>query len=204
VRLYRPVTVLVGVVLVLMSGIARLGEPKQVMDDVTWVTKRGTMNQPLQAKDCTITVVRVSAYRGYDPRPDDTDDDADPEDKPRKTDGVFVLVTFEVEGRHQKGSAGSATLQSDSGAVYEPVSKLIRSTVDIPPPGFVQTTDLLFEVNPADLAGLTFRVRVGRVITTTAEEYVFDLGLPDQAAADEFTGRAAKMYYDQDPIVRIR
>jgi hypothetical protein len=204
VKLYRPVTILVGVVLVLLSGIARLGEPKQVMDDVTWITKHGSMNQPLKGTDFALTVVQARAYKKYDPRPDDDDAEAKPDDKPRKSDGVFIAVNFEVEGSQSEGSAGDATLRSDSGTVYVPLNKLIHTLVDIPAPGFVENQDLLFEVNPADLAGLTFNVRQGRVITTTAEQYEIDLGLPDQATADEFVARAGKMYVSKDPKVWTR
>ncbi|HEY3006084.1 MAG TPA: hypothetical protein VGJ44_27295 [Kribbellaceae bacterium] len=203
-RLYRPVTVLVGVVLVLLSGVARLTEPKQVYEETNRYTTHGAMNQPVDGKDFTLTVLRAQAYHSYDPRPDDDDAKADPADRPRKTDGIFVAVEFEVEGRKKKGSAGEATLRSDSGTVYTPVNQLIGSSLDIPAPGFVEQSALVFEVNPDDLAGLTFWVRPQAVITVTTEDYAVDLGLPDQASADEFVKRAQKMYYAEDEAVRAK
>jgi hypothetical protein len=202
VRVYRPATVLVGVALVILAGMIRLAEPDQRLDDVSRYTIRGSLNQPVAGKDFTLTVTRVKLAREIDPKPDDDDTKARPDDQPVRTRGIFVTVEYTIEGRRQQGSAGDATLQTDGGAVYVPIRKIIRSGVNIPPPGFAESSSMVFEANPDDLAGLTLLVRQARFLTTTTEDYAVDLGVPDEAAARGMVDKAERSYPLPTPTMR--
>jgi hypothetical protein len=202
VKIYRPSTILVGVLLVITAGLVRLALPEQVMEDKTRYAVRGTVGQPVHGKDFTLTVTRVKLARTIDPEPDDVDSEADDEDKPMETNGTFVTVEYDIVGRRQKGGAGSATLKTDEDTEYVPIPSIIRSSVGVPAPGFVESSFLVFEANPDDLAGLTMWLKELRGITTTAEDYAVDLGIPNQAVADEMVRNAEQTYPLKEPTTR--
>jgi hypothetical protein len=200
VKLYRPATVLVGVALVIIAGLIRLAEPEERLDDVSRYAVRGSVGKPLDGKDFTLTVTRVKFARAVDPRPDDDDANARPEDKPIKTSGIFVTVEYEMRGRHETGSAGEATLKADGGSVYVPISKGLRTQLNIPQPGFVESASLVFEANPDDLVGLTLRAKQLQVLSRTTEDYAIDLGVGDEAVAKDMLEHAENMY----PLTRAK
>jgi hypothetical protein len=201
-RLYRPLTVVVGIVLVILGGLVRLAEPDQVMDDVTRYATRGTVGEPLVDQDFTLTVTWVKLAESVDPKPDDDDDTANEADRPIATDGIFVTVEYQIEGRHKKGSAGGATLKTDEGTEYKPINKIIRTQMNIPPPGFVESSSLVFEANPDDLAGLTLWMKELRAIDSLTEDYAVDLAIPDQRVADEMVDSAERSYPLSEPTMR--
>ena len=201
-KLYRPVTVLVGVALVIIAGLIRLAEPEERLEDVTRYAVHGGVGEPVQGKDFTLTVTRVKFARVVDPRPDDDDTKADADDRPVKTNGIFVTVEYEMQGRHEAGSAGDASLKADGGSVYVPINKAIRSQLNIPQPGFVESAALVFEANPDDLVGLTLWAKKLRGLTTLTEDYAIDLGVPDEAVAKDMIEHAEKTYPLRDPTMR--
>jgi hypothetical protein len=195
VKLYRPVTVLVGIVLVIIAGLIRLGEPEEVLEDTTRYAVRGKVGQPIEGIDFTLTVTRVKFAREVDPNPDDVDSRASDDERPMKTNGIFVTVEYQVEGRHKKGSAGDASLKTDGGSTYVPIDKFgVSNSVSIPAPGFVLSGSMVFETNPDDLAGLTLWLKKLRGLTVTTEDYAVDLGIKDEAAADDLVSNAERSY----------
>lgn len=201
-KLYRPSTVIVGVVLVIAAGLIRLALPEQRLEDPTRYTVHGAVGQPVEGKDFTLTVTRVKLAHAVDPNPDDDDDRADENDKPASTNGIFVTVEYDVLGEHKKGSVGDATLKTDEGTEYVPIRQIIRSQVNIPPPGYIESSSLVFEANPDDLADLTLWMKKLRSVTVTTEDYAVDLGVPDQAVADEMVRNAEESYPLTDPTMR--
>ncbi len=201
-KLYRPSTILVGVLLIIAAGLIRLALPEQVLEDKTRYAVRGTVGQPVDGKDFTLTVTRVKLARTIDPNPGDDDSEAEDDDKPIETNGIFVTVEYDVVGRREKGAAGSATLKTDEDSEYIPIPRIIRSNVGTPAPGFIESSFLVFEANPEDLAGLTMWLKELRGITTTAEDYAIDLGIPNQAVADEMVRTAEQSYPLTDPKTR--
>lgn len=201
-KIYRPVTVLVGVLLVIAAGLIRLALPQERLEDVTRYTVSGIVGQPLEGKDFTLTVTRVKLARTVDPRPEDDDAEAKEDDKPLKTNGIFVTVEYDIVGEHRAGSAGGATLRTNEDSEYVPIKKIIRSQVTIPPPGYVESSSLVFEANPEDLSGLRMVVKELRPVTVTTEDYSVDLGVPDQVVADDMVQNAEETYPLTDPTTR--
>lgn len=198
-KLYRPMTILVGVVLVIIAGLVRLGEPDEVYEQSNRYTKHGEVGKPLTGIDFTLTVTRVRFARAVDPNPDS---DSREDDRPVKTNGTFVTVDYEVEGRHQAGTAGDLTLKADGGSVYEPINRAISSSITIPEPGFIESSTAIFEANPEDLAGLTMWVKPMRFLTVTTEQYAIDLGVKDAATARDMLDKADAVYPMTDSTKR--
>src|SRR5262245_42715119 len=156
----------------------------------------------MEGKDFILTVNRVKFARVVDPKPNDDDTKADEDDRPIKTNGIFVTVEYEMEGRHESGSAGDASLKADGGSVYVPINKAIRSQLNVPQPGFIESGSLVFEANPDDLVGLTLWAKKLRGLTTLTEDYAIDLGVPDESAAKDMIVHAEKSYPLTQPTLR--
>lgn len=201
-RLYRPVTVLVGVALVIVAGLIRLAEPDERLEDTTRYAVHGGVGEPVKGKDFILTVNRVKFARVVDPNPNDDDTEADADDRPIKTNGIFVTVEYQMEGRHESGSAGDASLKADGGSVYVPINKAIRSQLNIPQPGFIESGSLVFEANPDDLVGLTLWAKKLRGLTTLTEDYAVDLDIPDESVAKNMIEHAEKSYPLTQPTLR--
>ena len=59
-KLYRPATVLVGVLFVLLGGLTRLATPEQVFEEQNLEVVHGTIGEPLKyGGDSTVTVTRM-------------------------------------------------------------------------------------------------------------------------------------------------
>jgi hypothetical protein len=186
VRIYRPTTVIVGVVFVLLGGIVRLADPSEVLDDSSRRLVRGSIGAPLTDKDFTLTVTRVKFAQKV--LQSETDDAADA----LTTEGIFVAVEFEVAGRHQPDTIGDLSLITDGGATYEPFSSPSATSATSPAPGFTESEVAVFEVNPADLAGLTLRVTPVQFITYFTTNYAIDLGIPSEDVAAGLVDKASK------------
>ena len=204
-RLYRPVTVLVGVALVIIAGLIRLGEPDQVYDDVSRYAVHGQLGQKLTGPDFELTVTRVKFARKLDPRPDDKPPPGttpNPADLPIDTNGIFVTVEYEILGKRESGSVGSATLQADGGSTYVPINRAIKSSITIPQPGFLESASLVFEANPDDLVGLTLWAKKLRGLSVTTADYAIDLGVPDESVAKDMIAKAEETYPLRDATQR--
>lgn len=190
-RLYRPVTVLVGLALVVVGGLIRLALPEELLDEANRYPVRGSLGRAVVGKDFTLTVTRVKLARTVDPNPDD---DAADSSKLLETSGIFVTIEYLIEGRHQAASVGNATLSTAEGTRYQAIGTVGRSQLSTPPPGFVEHSSLVFEASPADLSGLTLWVKRLQPITVTTEDYAVDLAVPDQRVADEMVRNAEQTY----------
>jgi hypothetical protein len=185
VKIYRPITIVVGVVFVLLGGIVRLADPSEVMDDSTRKLERGTIGAPVTGEDFTLTVTRVKLVKTVLKNESDDLKDA------LTTDGIFVAVEFEIAGRHLQKTVGNLSLVTDGGATYEPIGSPGASTAATPPPGFTESQTAVFETNPSDLAGLTLRVTPVLFISYYTINYAVDLGIPSDDVAADLVAKAS-------------
>jgi hypothetical protein len=95
------------------------------------------------------------------------------------------------------------TLRADGGSVYEPVSEVIGDSVSFPQPGFAQTGAFVFEVNPADVAGLTFYLKTTQFFNSLAQDLSIDLALPSEEIAQRSIDGAADEYVMPDETTRV-
>ncbi|ADB29139.1 hypothetical protein Kfla_0008 [Kribbella flavida DSM 17836] len=193
-RLYRPATVIVGVLFVLLGGVVRLADPDQVFDDSTRVVTEGTVGTDLKYGDSTFTITRVKFARSFVTGTDD---------KAVTTEGVFVAVEYDAVRGPGKPARTETTLTADGGSVYAPVSQIIASAIDFPEPGFARTGTFVYEVNPSDLAGLTFRAKPTQLFNSLAQELAVDLGVPSEQIAERSVDNAADQYNVQKDSIRV-
>ena len=197
-KIYRPITVAVGVVLVLLAGLVRLGDPERALEDQTRTVKQARIGEQLTGDDFTLEVHRLRFAREY------AYENKLSDDRPVTTDGVFAILEYSVTGRSQKGSIGTTTLRSNSGVTYEPHDLNPRTSLYIPEPGFTETYYMIFEVNPDDIAGLTLRLERIQMFTVLATDYHVDLGIPDTEAGHELADQAAELYEGQEAKVFVK
>jgi hypothetical protein len=196
VKLYRPATVLVGVLFVLLGGLTRLVDVDQVYDDPSRVIMHGTIGETIPFGDSSLTVTRMRFAKHFLEHADD--------DKPVDTDGVFVAVEYDaVRGTDDPGS-NDVTLTADGGTVYDPVAANASSGVFFPQPGFAESGSFLFEVNPADLKGLTLKLHTTQFFTgVPARDIAVDLAIPSEDIAKHLIEQAADEYVLPDRKTRV-
>lgn len=197
-KIYRPITVTLGIVLVLLAGLVRLADPERALEDDTRTVERGRIGEQVTGDDFTLEVHRLRFAREYAYENQTSDE------RPVGTDGVFAVIEYSITGRHRKGSIGSATLRSASGVTYESHDLNPRTSMYIPEPGFTETYYMIFEVNPDDLAGLTLRLERTQLFTVLATDYHIDLGISDADAGREFADKAAELYEGQEEKVFVK
>jgi hypothetical protein len=198
VKLYRPATVLVGVLFVLIGGLTRLATPDQVFEEQNMEVVRGTIGEPLKyGGDSTVTVTRMKFAKGI------LDDSGNDDDKPIETNGVFVAVEWDtVRGIKKPGNSG-VTLLADGGSVYQAIGGLSDSGLDFPEAGFAKTGTIVFEVNPTDLKGLTLQIRPTQFYNVLNSSVQVDLGIPSEDVAQQLVDGADAQYVVQSPVVRV-
>jgi hypothetical protein len=188
VKLYRPATVLVGILFVLLGGLTRLVDTEQVYEDPSRVTVHGTISEKLPFGDSSLTVTRMRLAKTFL-------ESEDSDDKPAQTDGIFVAVEYDaVRGTDDPGS-NNVTLTADGGTVYDPVAQGASTGVTFPQPGFAESGAFVFEVNPLDLKGLTLKLHTVLFFTgVPARDIAVDLAIPSEDVAKQLTERAADQY----------
>ena len=196
-KLYRPATVLVGILFVLLGGLTRLIDTDQVYEDSSRVTVHGTIGEKLKYGDSSVTVTRIRFAKTFLEHEDD-------DDPPIATDGIFVAVEFDAaRGRKDPGD-NDATLTADGGTVYEPVAQNISDGIRFPEPGFIDTGALLFEVNTFDLKGLTLKIHTVQFFTgVPAQDIAVDLAIPSDDIAKQLTEKAAEQYVLPETVTRV-
>ncbi len=194
-KLYRPATVLVGVLFVLLGGVARLLEPGSVYEDSTRIITHGAIGEDVKYFDSTVTVTRMRFAKSFAENDDDS---------PRvNTEGVFVAVEYDaVRGSVDPGT-NNAMLEASDGSVYEPVTEVIEQGIGFTEPGFARSGALVFEVNPGDVVGLTLAVHTFGTFTVLTEDLAIDLGVPDEEVAERSIEQAADMYVIPDSVTRV-
>jgi hypothetical protein len=196
-RIYRPATVLIGVLFVLLGGLTRLLGPDQLLDDRTRQLVHGTVGQELRYGSSTVTVRRIRFARTLSTQSGDN------EDKPVETDGAFVAVEYDAARGPGDPNANEVSLTTDEGTSYRPVTEGVLNGLTFPAPGFVQSGSFVFEVNPSDLTGLTFRVTTSQLWTVLTQDLAVDLAVPSQEIAEELVAGATAQYLVPKPVTRV-
>jgi hypothetical protein len=200
VKLYRPATILVGVLFVLLGGLTRLATPDQVYDEENIKVVHGTIGQPLDytGSGSTVEVTRIAFAQSV------LDDDANDDDKPLDTNGVYVAIEWDAVRGPKKPDIVTATLEADGGSVYQPVTSGINnSNLDFPDAGFGRTGAIVFEVNPSDLKNLTLRLRPTMLFNVYNSEIEVDLGIPTEKIAQQLLDKAVAQYVVPSPANRV-
>lgn len=181
-KLYRPATVLVGILFVLLGGLTRLAEPDQVYDESNRVVTKGTIGETLPYYGSTVTVHRMKFARAYLTGSGD--------DKAVPSSGIYVAIEYSTERGTEKNPNPSPDLITDAGTVYQPIGETWGGNIDFDAPGFGVDGAIVFEVNPADVKGLTLRVRTTLFYNVLMKDLAFDLGVPDDKAAKQLIDTA--------------
>jgi hypothetical protein len=200
VKLYRPATILVGVVFVLLGGIARLADPDEVYaPDPNLKVVSGTLGSPLEfaGSGSTFEATRVAFARKI------IDADATDDDKPIESNGVFVAIEWDTVRGPKDPGGFDPTLITDGDSIYTEVSDPTGSGIDFPDPGFASTGVIVFEVNPADLKGLTLRLRPTMLWNVYNAEVRVDLGIPTEEIAQKMVEDADDQYVVDDAVTRV-
>jgi hypothetical protein len=196
VKLYRPATVLVGVLFVLLGGLTRLATPDQVYDQQNMEVVKGTIGEALEYGDSTVTITRMKFAKGVL-------DDSGNDDKPFETNGVYVALEWDTVRGIEKPEPTGATLVADGGTVYKSFGGLNDSGIDFPDAGFAKTGAIVFEVNPTDLKGLTLQLRPTMFFNVLNSYVEVDLGIPSEEVAQRLVDGAEAHYVVQSPVVRV-
>lgn len=196
-KLYRPATVLVGILFVLLGGLTRLATPEHVFEEQNLKAVRGTIGEALEyaGSGSTVTINRMKFAKAIV-------EDRDGE-KPYQTNGVYVALEWDTVRGVKRPGAMKATLEADGGTVYTPVDGPSNSGIDFPDAGFAKTGSVVFEVNPADLKGLTLKLRPSMLYNVYNSYVVVDLGIPSEQIAQRLVDSAADQYVLQDPVERV-
>jgi hypothetical protein len=199
-KLYRPATILVGLLFVLLGGVTRLAGPEHVFgDDQNLKVVHGTIGEalPWAGSGSTMKVTRIKFARSI------LSADASDDDKPIDTNGVFVAVEWDSVRGVKDPDTFTPTLITDGDSVYEKVSDPSESRIDFPDAGFARTGSVVFEVNPADLKGLTLRLKPSMFFNVYNSEIRVDLGIPTEAIAQQMVDGADAQYVINDSVTRV-
>ncbi len=199
-KLYRPATILVGVLFVLLGGVTRLAGPENVLgEDQNLKVVHGTIGEalPYAGSGSTMKVTRIKFAKTI------IQADASDDDKPFETNGVFVAVEWDAVRGVKDPDSFNPTLITDGGSVYTKVSDPTESRIDFPDAGFASTGTVVFEANPADLKGLTLRLRPSMFFNVYNSELRVDLGIPTEAIAQQMVDGAVDQYVINDDVTRV-
>jgi hypothetical protein len=193
-KLYRPATVLVGVLFVLMGGLTRLATPDQVYDKDNLEVVHGTIGEKLEYGDSTVEVTRMKFAKAFLEREDD---------KPVETNGVYVALEWDTVRGTKKPNNLNPTLTADGGSVYKPIGATTGDGIGFAEPGFGSTGAMVFEVNPADLKGLTLKLEPTMFYNVLGSVIEVDLGIPSEDIAQRLVDGAAAQYVIPRTVQRV-
>jgi hypothetical protein len=199
VKLYRPATIVVGVLFVLLGGLTRLATPDQVYDKQNMEVVHGTIGEALKysGSDSTVKITRMKFAQAV------IDGGASDDTKPITTNGVYVALEWDAVRGTTKPDNINATLVADGGSVYAPIEGITSSSLDFPDAGYAKTGAIVFEVNPADLKNLTLRVVPTMIFNVLNSEIAVDLGIPSDEIAQQLVDGAEQQYVVQRPVTRV-
>jgi hypothetical protein len=199
-KLYRPATILVGLLFVLLGGVVRLAGSDHIYHDTpNLAIVRGQIGQvlPYAGSGSTLKVTRVKfARKILSAKASDTD-------KPTDTNGVYVAIEWDTVRGVTKPDTFTPTLTTDGGSVYTEVSDPTESSLDFPDAGFARTGAVVFEANPADLKGLTLRLKPTMLFNVYNSEIRVDLGIPTEAIAQQMVDSAEDQYIVNASVTRV-
>lgn len=198
-KLYRPATIVVGVLFVLLGGLTRLATPDQVYDKDNMKIVHGTIGEALNyaGSGSTVTVTRIKFAQSV------LDAGASDDDKPLETNGVYVAIEWDTVRGIKKPDNIKATLTADGGSVYTPMEGINSSSLDFPDAGFARTGAIVFEVNPGDVKDLTLRLTPTMLWNVYNAEIRVDLGIPSEQIAQQLVESAAAQYVVPKPVTRV-
>ncbi|WP_427887302.1 hypothetical protein ACQHIV_30490 [Kribbella sp. GL6] len=199
-KLYRPATILVGLVFVLLGGIIRLAGSDNVYHDTpNLAIVRGQIGQSLEFAG-TGTMFKVTRIKFAQKI---ISAKASDDDKPIETNGVFVAVEWDAVRGVVKPDTFTPTLTTAGGSVYAEVSDPSNSGINFPDAGFARTGAIVFEANPADLKDLTLRLKPSLFFNVNSSEIRVDLGVPTEAIAQQMVDTAEEQYVVNDAVTRV-
>jgi hypothetical protein len=199
VKLYRPATILVGILFVLLGGLTRLATPDHVYDQQNIKVEHGTIGEALDytGSGSTVKVTRIKFARAV------LDSSASEGQKPIDTNGIYVAIEWDTVRGDRKPDGIEATLLADGGSVYQPVEGLNNSNLDFPNAGYARIGTIVFEVNPTDMKNLTLRLHSMMLFNTYNSEIQVNLGIPTEAIAQQMIDTAAPQYVVENAITRV-
>lgn len=198
-KLYRPATILVGILFVLLGGLTRLATPEHVYDQQNIKVEHGTIGAALDftGSGSTVKVTRIKFARTV------LDSSAGDGDKPIDTNGIYVAIEWDTVRGDRKPDSIEPTLTADGGSVYEPAEGLDNSNMDFPNAGYARAGTIVFEVNPTDMKNLTLRLRSMMLFNVYNTEIQVDLGIPTEAIAQQMVDTAAPQYIVESSVTRV-
>lgn len=198
-KLYRPATILVGILFVLLGGLTRLATPEHVYDQQNIKVEHGTIGEALDytGSGSTVKVTRIKFARAV------LDSSASEGQKPIDTNGIYVAIEWDTVRGDRKPDGIEATLLADGGSVYQPVEGLNNSNLDFPNAGYARIGTIVFEVNPTDMKNLTLRLHSMMLFNTYNSEIQVNLGIPTEAIAQQMIDTAAPQYVVENAITRV-
>ena len=196
-KLYRPATILVGILFVMLGGLTRLADPDQVYDKSNLVVQRGTIGEKIPYGDSVVEVTRMKFASAY------LEDGSSEDDKPVDTNGAFVALEWDTTRGTKSPGSLRPTLTTDGGSVYTPIGGTSGDGVSFAQPGFGTTGAVVFEVNPADLKGLTLNLAPTQLYNVLAETVEVDLGVPSEAVAQKLVDGATPQYVIPKSVQRV-
>lgn len=195
-KLYRPATVLVGVLFILLGGLTRLATPDHVYEKQNMEVVHGTIGEKLPYGDSSVTITRMKFGKTV------LESGASEDDEPIETDGVFIALEWDAVRGVTEPLSANPTLRADGGTIYRPLG-VTESGVDFPDPGFAQIGAVVFEVNPSDLKGLTLRLDPAPLYNVLYVAIDVDLGIPSEDVAQRLVDGAAAQYVFGNREVRV-
>lgn len=198
-KLYRPATILVGILFVLLGGLTRLATPEHVYDQQNIKVEHGTIGEALDytGSGSTVKVTRIKFARAV------LDSSASEGQKPIDTNGIYVAIEWDTVRGDRKPDGIEATLLADGGSVYQPLEGLNNSNLDFPNAGYARIGTIVFEVNPTDMKNLTLRLHSMMLFNTYNSEIQVNLGIPTEAIAQQMIDTAAPQYVVENAITRV-
>ncbi|TCC43490.1 hypothetical protein [Kribbella sindirgiensis] len=199
-KLYRPATILVGLLFVLLGGITRLAGPDHVYgDDQNLKVVHGTIGEalPFAGSGSTMKVTRIKFAKTI------IQSDPSDDDKPFETNGVFIAVEWDAVRGVKDPDSFDPVLITDGGSVYTEVSEPSESRMEFPDAGFASTGAVVFEANPADLKGLTLRMKPSMIFNVYNSEIRVDLGIPTEDIAQQMVDGAVDQYVVNGDVTRV-
>ncbi|WP_371406107.1 hypothetical protein OHA10_11160 [Kribbella sp. NBC_00662] len=198
-KLYRPATILVGVLFVLLGGVTRLAAPEHVYDEQNIKVVSGTIGQALDytGSGSTMKVTRIKFARSV------IDSSESDDKKALETNGIYLAIEWDAVRGAKKPDNINATLLADGGSVYEPVEGLSNSGIDFPDAGFAKTGTVVFELNPADITGLKLKLHPTMIFNYYNSDIEVDLGIPTDAIAQQMVDTAAPQYIVEKSVTRV-
>lgn len=197
-KIYRPATVLVGALFVLLGGLTRIATPHEVYDgNANLVDAHGTIGTKVKYYDSTVEITRMKLAKSI------LKADADDDDKPIETNGVYVALEWDTVRGTRKPDGLTETLVADGGTVYTAVGGDLAGSIDFGAPGFGKTGALVFEVNPADVKGLELRLVPMMIYNVLWPIVTVDLGIPSEDIAQQLVDGAEAQYAVQGNVDRV-